>query len=46
MPAISGAPTRDEIQHDLLLVISTALFILLATGLAGPPRVEVPPTFP
>jgi len=29
------ATNLDNCQHNLLLVIATALFIILATGLAG-----------
>ncbi|MGE5527638.1 MAG: hypothetical protein ACM3X6_00650 [Patescibacteria group bacterium] len=31
----------DEVSHDILLIIATALFILFATGLAGPPTVPI-----
>lgn len=29
----------DEARHDILLIITVALAILFATGLAGPPKV-------
>ncbi len=29
---------KEAAQHDLLLIIATALAILLATGLAGPAK--------
>ncbi|MBA1336604.1 MAG: hypothetical protein HPY66_3039 [Firmicutes bacterium] len=31
---------QEDCQHDLLLIIATAVFILFATGLAAP--VEIP----
>lgn len=31
----------DGVSHDILLIIATALFILFATGLAGPPTVPI-----
>ncbi len=38
---------KEEVEHDLLLIIVTALTILMSTGLAGPPKVpEVPIVIP
>jgi hypothetical protein len=40
-------PAREETQHDLLLIIFTALAILMSTGLARPPKVlEAPIIIP
>ncbi|MFZ7101813.1 MAG: hypothetical protein ACOWWO_04020 [Peptococcaceae bacterium] len=33
----------EESQHDLLLIILVALFILFATGLAGPSPINEEP---
>ncbi|MEW6447783.1 MAG: hypothetical protein AB1426_06815 [Bacillota bacterium] len=37
-------PELEDVQHDLLLIIFTALAILLATGLAGPRAVAPGPS--
>lgn len=29
-------PSKDELQHDLLLVIATVIAVFFATGIAGP----------
>ena len=36
-------PTKDEIQHDLLLVITTVLAVLFATGISKPGAVPGDP---
>ena len=44
---VIALPSREDVQHDLLLIITTALAILFVTGLAGPPRVPgTPVVFP
>jgi hypothetical protein len=37
---------NEEIQHDLLLIITTAVFILFATGIAAPISTEPPIVIP
>ncbi|MDD4168964.1 MAG: hypothetical protein PHD36_01660 [Desulfotomaculaceae bacterium] len=40
-------PTTEDIRHDLLLVITVAVFIFLATGFLGPGQVaEAPVVLP
>lgn len=36
---------REDAQHDLLLIIMVALFILFVTGLAVSPEIPSPPIF-
>lgn len=36
-------PSREEVQHDLLLIIAISIAILFATGLAGPSTVTTEP---
>jgi hypothetical protein len=36
---------REDAQHDLLLIIMVALFILFVTGLAVAPEIPAPPIF-
>ncbi|MFZ5643043.1 MAG: hypothetical protein ACOY46_05590 [Bacillota bacterium] len=33
----------EDAQHDLLLIITTALFVLFTTGLAVPPELPTEP---
>ncbi|OPX83754.1 MAG: hypothetical protein A4E53_04356 [Pelotomaculum sp. PtaB.Bin104] len=32
-------PTTEDLRHDLLLIITVALFIFLATGFLGPGQI-------
>lgn len=36
--------TTEKSQHDLLLIITTALFVLFTTGLAVPPQIQAQTT--
>lgn len=36
----------EEIQHDILLIITTAVFILFATGISTPVQAQAPIVIP
>ena len=43
-PTKERQSSLEDAQHDILLIITTSLFVLFATGLAIPPETPSEPT--